>query len=344
MNFAIVIVAWNGRHYLSDCLGSVLAQRLTPRSILVVDNASVDDSAGAAMQYFEHARQLGTELALLRLPTNLGFTCGANVGLRTLLSAESRPDVVVLLNQDATLDPSWCESAAAILREDSRIAVIGSKIFYPNRLTIQHAGGYLERPRLVGRHHGHHDSDSGALSALREVEFVTAAAMGLRLAALREVGVFDEIFSPGYYEDVELCERIAAAGWRIVYCPQAIATHVESASFVNRALRLSLSHRNRFVYALASLADPEFRTKFLEAEKQFLAGGLLPDERRALASACLSILLALPMYAAARIPAPLRAPELLDDLIKTFAELRETALTATLNTSMVISPRHVQPR
>jgi GT2 family glycosyltransferase len=232
-----------------------------------------------------------------------------------------------MLNQDASLDSTWCEAIQRRFDSDGSIGIVGSKIFHPNRLTIQHAGGYLERPRLVGRHFGHHRSDDRPLlHAEREVEFVTAAAMAIRLSALVKTGCFQEIFSPGYYEDVDLCDRIHEAGWKILFCPEAIAIHAESASIDDRVRRLTLSNRARLIYALRWLVDDRFRDEFSRAERQHINSDLSADERRALTAAYLELLLILRRALNARVGRDRLTPAVTSELFEMLVGLRDLIL------------------
>jgi GT2 family glycosyltransferase len=334
MNFGFVIVCWNGAQFLPACLQSVIEQTRPPSVVIVIDNASSDESVEVVTSYRRQAADAGLELVLQHEPYNLGFTRGANAGLDLLRASASSVDVLALLNQDAAIDPAWCEQIATSFAADELVGAVGSKILYPNRLTVQHAGGFLERPRLLGRHFGHHNADGPSFQIERDVEFVTAAAMAIRLSAVAAVGgLFDEVFSPGYYEDVELCQRLARSGWKVKYCPRAVAVHTESSSFIDRAWRLSLHHRNRLVYALRWLADPAFRRSFCRAERASVEGELTSDERRALAAAYLSFVLVLPRAMTGRVPADEATAELLDELIGTFTELRRVALAGPWDAS-----------
>jgi GT2 family glycosyltransferase len=301
MTSGVVIVAWNGERYLRDCLQSVLAQTTLPDEIVVVDNGSADNSMAIVREFKNQADRLRTSLRMVCNSRNLGFTRGANAGIKVLASSPSPVECVALLNQDAVLDPTWHETVQRRFQSDPAIGVVGTKIFHPNRLTIQHAGGYLDRPRMVGRHFGHHDSnESPVVHVEREVEFVTAAAMAVRTSALLQAGGFDEIFSPGYYEDVDLCVRLHEAGWKILFCPDAVATHVESGSFANRVHRLTVSNRARLIYALRWCTADDFRAEFARAERSYLDTELSTDERRALTAAYLEFLLMLPRALKAR--------------------------------------------
>jgi GT2 family glycosyltransferase len=290
---------------------------------VVVDNGSHDRTREIARSVESDFRRLAVELTVIEEHRNTGFTSGANRGLEVLLQEE--PDFAVLLNQDATIDPEWCGAVATVLETEPRAGAVGSKILLPNRLTIQHAGGYLEKPRLMGRHYGHHLGDTSFdFGRRRDVEYVTAAGMALRATTLREIGLFDELFSPGYYEDVDWCTRARAAGWKVVYEPRAVATHVEPASFHLRPDRLNLFHRNRLLYALPSLVDDSFRREFVEAERRYANQGGAVDERRAMRMAYLWVVLVLPELAATgRIPATSpHSPAFVPQLIEMFGDLR----------------------
>jgi len=329
VTFGVVIVTWNGERHVEACLRSVLGQQVVPGHVVVVDNAS-DDRTIALVERFENeATTRGIVLSIVRESTNTGFTTGANTGLRQFLTADSRADVIVLLNQDAEIESGWCAAVSDVFETDARVGAVGARILRSDRVTIQHAGGYLEWPRLVGRHFGDgHAGVPGAFEAVRDVEFVTAAAMAIRADALRDVGCFDEVFSPGYYEDVDLCNRLRDSKWRVMYAPAAVATHVESASFSSRGDRLSLSHRNRLIYALPWLVDPPFRQDFGLAERRAFTLDSPIEERRALALAYVSMVLLMPEAMKARLPAVVVTAALAADLIDMFEQLREELLAA----------------
>ena len=327
MKYGVVIVAWNAASHLRECLSSVVAQAAPPAAVVVIDNASDDRSVDVVESFEEPLRRAGASLVLAREAINTGFTRAANRGLDILLVSNGAVDFALLLNQDATLEPGWAAGAARLLQDDSRVGVVGAKIFQPNGFTIQHAGGFIERPRMIGRHYGHHQPDQNVdLQQQREVEFVTAAAMAVRLRALREVGVFDEIFSPGYYEDVDLCDRMRAESWKVMYSPALVARHAESLSFAKRDDLRGLAHRNRLFYALRFLANPETREDFARSERAYLRSRPPLDDQRALGLAYLSALLGLRQALDARLLPEARTTELSEALIEMFAELRRDLL------------------
>jgi GT2 family glycosyltransferase len=325
MKVAAAVVSWNGAEHIQACLAALLEQTACP-DILVIDNASDDETVALARGFAAKAEQKQRRLQIAVQPANLGYTAGANTALRSLLAVASPYDVIALINQDVTLEPTWLSEVTSLISRSPRVGVVGSRLLYPDRRTLQHAGGYLTAPRLLGLHHGHHDSGSTAAYDLeREVDFVTGAAIALRVEPLRTIGVFDELFGPGYYEDVDLCVRFRSAGWQVVYCPTARATHVESSAFKRRPDRLVLSHRNRLFFAFDRLADPSFAAEFVRAETAALKTEPTLS-LRALGLAYLQVLVRLDEAARARLAPSHRTPGLIHGIGAGLLELRAAAL------------------
>ena len=101
MTVGIVIVVWNGARWLADCIGSVIAQSTPPAVIVVVDNASTDESLRVVGSFEGEMARVGSRLIVLTQSFNRGFPAGANVGLRQCLAETPAVDVLALLNQDA---------------------------------------------------------------------------------------------------------------------------------------------------------------------------------------------------------------------------------------------------
>jgi len=327
MRTAVLIVTWNAQEYIRPCLESLLGQSTVPDLIHVVDNASTDGTVSVVETYRERLWARGCLLVIERNYRNLGFTRAANQGLSALLAAKPQFEITLLLNQDTTLDVKCLQTIQNTFYRYPEAGAVGCKIFYPNSLEIQHAGGFLERPRMVGKHYGHHQLDAPIYDVEQEVDFVTGAAMALRLRALEQVGVFNELFSPGYYEDVDLCTRLKLDGWQVIYDPCAVLSHVESASFVNWYERLALSQRNRLLFAAQYMGDPGFRSEFEEAELCFLHHEAAPEERRVLSLAYGRAMLALGS-ALRRLPEDIPLDnETLIEAIDIFIKLRKSCIS-----------------
>jgi GT2 family glycosyltransferase len=322
MRAAVAVITWNGSRHIGPCLDSVAAQTLRP-DVLVLDNASADDTVEIAHAI---ARRAGSSWRVVREATNWGYTGGANRAMRTLLSDETAYDLIALLNQDVTLAPRWLASVQELFARAPDVGAVGSKTFYPDGITLQHAGGYLTEPRLVGAHYGQQEIDDAArYDVERDVEFVTGAAIAFRVACLDRVGLLDEIFAPGYYDDVDLCARMRVAGWRVVYCPTAQACHVESASFSDRFERVLLSHRNRLIFAVDRLVDRDFADRFQAAERSAFAEESL-DVLRTLALAYFQVSIRLDEIAHARLSGARLRRSLVQDVGLALSRLRDECL------------------
>lgn len=319
MRVAVVVVAWNGETLLPPALESLERQE-PPPDLVVVDNGSADGTAAVARAAGGRVGARGGRFSLLAPGRNLGFTLGANAGMEAALALDPPVDLVVLLNQDATLEEGALAAMAARFRSDPTVGAVGALILYPDGATVQHAGGMLDPVRGTGRHAGHHAPVEAALAEMvDEPDYLTGAVLALRAAALRDAGLFDPLYSPGYYEDVDLCGRLRAAGWRVVLEPGARARHLESASFTDRAARFRLSERNRLLFLLPRLADPLRRAELLDAERA-AAATRHPDLVEGTAGGAFDALLALPRVDRRRLPDGARR-----DAAAFLAELRRVA-------------------
>lgn len=300
MKIAIGVVTYNGADHVDRCLESLLGQTLPPVEITIVDNASSD----ATVDHIEAAAPLASRRKISMRSemngSNLGYTSAANQILRRYKANPKIAEVVVLINQDAYLDVNCLQEFAEVFHRKATLGAAGPKIYYPDSKTIQYAGGYLEQPRGVGRHTGHHETDTGQFDQPENTEFITGAVMALRVSCLETIGCFDEVFSPGYYEDVDLCDRLRDHDWTVEYIPRALAWHHESSSFSHREYRLRLAQRNRLLYQLPRLCEPDFENRFRTAEFDAIATLLVPDELRALAQACLELISRLRFFLVAR--------------------------------------------
>ena len=125
----VVIVSWNVRDLLRDCLRSLRAAGL-PSRVVVVDNASADGSADMVRAEFP-------EVTLLASPSNQGFTIGNNLGLRALglgagADAPAAPRYVLLLNPDAALLPGALAQLVDYLERHPRVGAVGPRLLYPD--------------------------------------------------------------------------------------------------------------------------------------------------------------------------------------------------------------------
>lgn len=218
-----------------------------------MDNGSSDDSllemhAFPRVQVFAQGR-------------NLGFAGGANAGLEAV-----ETDYAVIFNPDVEVDRSFGTSLIEAFTNNPRLGAAGPLLLYPDGETVQHAGGIVERPLLTTRHHAYGERLDSLNLVERPVDFVTGGAMALRMAAVREVGGFDDTLSPVYYEDVDLCLRLRDHHWEVKFVPLLRALHHEGVTLQRSAVYYHYLHRNRITFALKHLSATEWSTQFVPAE------------------------------------------------------------------------------
>ena len=217
MKVAVLIVNWNGGSLLSRCLQSLGMQRHAADRVVVVDNASTDDSLDLAAPWLRRAH-------VIRLDENVGFARGNNIAA----AAAGDVDALALLNPDAFAEPGWLEALVVAAERAPDVAAFASQI------RLDAAPGLLDGAgdsyHVSGRAWRNAHGQPLASGPGTEVEvFAPCAAAALyRRQAFDEAAGFDErLFC--YFEDVDLGFRLRLRGHRCLYVPGAIVRHVSSA-------------------------------------------------------------------------------------------------------------------
>lgn len=228
---SVIVVSWNTRDLLRVCLASVRDHLGMPAETVVVDNASTDGSPEMVSAEFPAA-------TLIRNDSNLGFGAANNIGMRA-----ARGPTFLLLNSDARLVDGSIGRLVERLHQEPEVGIIGPRLSYEDGrmqasahrfsslrlLAFEELGLYKLVPRwkaselLLGGYWDH--------SRERRVDWVVGACMLVRREVFEETGGFDPaIFL--YGEEVEWCQRITAAGWQILFSPDAEVIHVGHASSI----------------------------------------------------------------------------------------------------------------
>jgi len=214
---AILIVNWNSGDLLLSCLESVGRQRRRPDHVIVVDNASTDDSLARAAPCLQ-----GVEV--IRLATNSGFAAANNAGAR----AAKRFDALALMNPDVIADPGWLEALLGSAERHATAAAFASRMLMASGPLLDGAGdSYHVSGRAWRRGHGR---PAAAWPAGDTETFGPCAAAALyRREAFDDAGGFDERFFC-YFEDVDLAFRLRLRGYTCRYVDAAVVRHVGSAA------------------------------------------------------------------------------------------------------------------
>jgi len=221
---SVIIPAHGNPLYTLSCIYSLIKQETTVSFDLHIADDNPDDPLLSGYM----ARLDSPHIHYVMNHKNIGFTLNANQA-----AARSKSELIVFLNNDTYCHPLWLDqlvSTYEYLINKSPVGVIGSKVLHPN-LSVQESGCFLlERGVTLPLGRGEHAFDP-EFSYLKEVDFVSACSMLVQKDLFLGLGGFDERFSPGYYEDPELCERLKEKGYTNYVQPSSILIHVEGASF-----------------------------------------------------------------------------------------------------------------
>lgn len=216
----VVIINHNHKELLRACLKSWLACDYAPLTLMVSDNASTDGALDMLRDEFPSVR-------VLAHPRELGFAGAATAGLAAL--AAEHP-LLFLTANDTEVDPDMLSHLVAEAEAHPEAALFGPKIVYQqDRGLIWHLGGYVRPWRGDAGSYGLLRRDDGAFDEPRECDFVSGCGLLLRSQAGQESGFLDA--SLGFYdEDLDLCLRLRAKGWKIRSAPRARMAHRISAT------------------------------------------------------------------------------------------------------------------
>ena len=239
---AVIIPHWNGIEVLEPCLRSLEASEYDQLEIVVVDNASSDESVAFVKREFPRVK-------VLQNSENLGFAGGCNVGLREIDS-----DFYLVLNNDTTHDSNWIGPLVEQMESDPNIAAVQPKIMSAqNPEVFDYAGGVgglmdiLAFPYALGRIFTTTEQDDGFYDTPQDIFWASGTALLMRGTALQDVGLFDEDFF-AHMEEIDLCWRFHNAGWRVVNAPESRILHHSGWTLPpDRYQKKYLNHRNNLM-------------------------------------------------------------------------------------------------
>lgn len=276
---AIVILNWNGKENTLDCLKSIenIDKEGIDLEIIVVDNASTDDSVSSFKKSF-------LNIKIIKNPENFGFAKGNNIGIKKAL--EDKADFVMLLNNDTILEKKCLQKLLEAVKNYPQYSIFAPKIYFEKNFefhksryknsekgkVIWYAGGIMDWDNLYGRHLGVDKVDTGQFDKEEETEFATGAAMFVKKEVFEKIGLLDKKYFL-YYEDTDFCVRAKKAGFKILFTPKAVLWHKNAGSSASgSSLQDYYITRNRLIFGFkyASL-----KTKFAllrQAAKFFITG------------------------------------------------------------------------
>ena len=237
MNISIVIPNYNGKHLLADCVHSIRKNTAIDYEIIVVDNGSQDDSLAFCMQQ---------NIPFVSLPENRGFAAACNYGIQV-----ASGDYVVLLNNDVMVAPYWLDAMMTCMHQTENTGIVGPM------------SNYISGPQLLPFSYTNLEDTAEKLrkkfnGKSKEVHRLVGLCLLIKREVIDRIGLLDERFSLGHYEDDDYCLRARHAGYQLKIAQDAFVFHYGSSSFnqLGQERLNQLIERNRQLFIEKWGVDP----------------------------------------------------------------------------------------
>lgn len=231
---SIIVVNWNGKEFIQQCIESILNQSYSRFEICLVDNGSTDDSVELVEKKFPQVK-------IIRNEKNLGFAEGNNIGIN-----HSKSEFIALINPDVIIEKNWLSNLVPILQSSGKICGVAGKQFYlgdnfgKNAVfcTWSKINPYSASP------YNFHDDEP-----VSNVDYLTGAAMMIKREIVRKVGLMDSGYFL-YFDETDWCARMIRGGYDLVYVPTAISWHAVSGLVSDSSKKIYYMERSRIRFAL----------------------------------------------------------------------------------------------
>ena len=255
--FSVIILQFYKSDLTINCIRSLLRHTdLETVEIIVVDNGSSSEHITNVRHEFEDS------ITIIEIGTNRYFGEGNNIGVDHALG-----EFVIFMNNDIVVTRGWLDKLAAQLKNDAD--VIGPAFLYPDG-RVQECGAYIkEDGQSIQQFKGGATRDMPQDPF--ECDYISAATILLKKETFLKVGGFDLCYEPAYYEDVDLCLKIASYGGKVICVPDVKIFHNENATSSDATLGLRLTN---------DIIETN-KTKFLDRWTAFLSDRIgSPIERQ----------------------------------------------------------------
>ncbi|MFA5531981.1 MAG: glycosyltransferase family 2 protein [Candidatus Shapirobacteria bacterium] len=225
-SFSIIIPNYNGSQFLDDCLYSLyqaIKQCSGNFEIIIIDNASKDDSLDVIKNFFNQYKSTKMSAKITQLNTNLGFAGAVNMGIN-----QAKYEYVVLCNNDLTLEPNWFQLISDTIKNNKnpKITTFFGTVLSKGGTTFESQGlKFFIKGKAKNVSNGKTFKKS-LLPKLNKIVWGASAALVVyQKDIIQKIGLFDDDFF-AYEEDVDVALRLANLNYKTLYIPQAICYHL----------------------------------------------------------------------------------------------------------------------
>jgi GT2 family glycosyltransferase len=259
---SVVILNWNRREMLLDCLRSIKELDYPLYEIIVVDNASTDGSVQAV-------RETYPDMVLIENDKNYGAIGGKNIGLRQALQSDA--DYIYMQDNDIVAAKDALTKLVEVAEADTNVGMVGAMMYdYSKPDTILSAGGTIDWTQNVSRGRGDMEKDVGQFNKIEAVDYLWGGALLVRKSVLEKVGLFDEDYIGYWFEDSDLSVRVSKAGFKVLFNPFAKVWHKPHATAEQLSFRKKYLAARNAIRFMKKHASPMQWAKYL----LFSIGGL----------------------------------------------------------------------
>ncbi len=206
-NISVIIPNWNGKKYLKDCLDSIKKNTIYKNyNIIIVDNGSTDGSQDFIEKMYPFVQ-------LIKRTENGCISKSLNLGIKISFQ-KNKSNYAYLLNSDVKMKKGWLSEVVRVAENDEKIGIVGSKQLTFDGMPTMSAG-WVKAFRIK-YYYG---------SKNKEVGWVSGAGMLIKKEVFDSIGMFDESYSPAYYEETDFEKRALLAGFKIIHCPYSVFLH-----------------------------------------------------------------------------------------------------------------------
>ncbi len=208
---SFVIVNYNGKRFLKNCLDSLMAMEYpkNKREVIMVDNCSSDGSPAYVRENYPNVKIFKNDVN--------NYARANNLGIR-----HAKGEFVALVNNDLVFDKVWLRELVKVISADKKVGAVMGKVLFPDG-KLQGTGHYV-LPNFYWSDRGFREEDIGQYDRVEEMRSISHCAVLYRSTCLQDVGSLDEDFNM-YVEDVDMAIRASRKGWRLLYAPRGRVYH-----------------------------------------------------------------------------------------------------------------------
>ena len=214
---SIVIPVYNQFTYTYNCLKSILENSGdVSYEIIIADDVSNDLTTRLS--------EIAENIQIARNKENQRFLRNCNQAAKY-----AKGEYILFLNNDTQVQENWLQPLVELIERDDSIGMVGSKLIYPDG-SLQEAGGIIWGDGHAWNYGSGQNANKPEFNYVKEVDYISGAAIMIRTSLWKEIGGFDELFAPAYCEDSDLAFEVRKHGYKLMYQPASVVVHFEGKS------------------------------------------------------------------------------------------------------------------